>query len=90
MHMYYAYDNHIYSFSSITTYVFLDWQTFFFFLIYADTFEIVHTSLCIQNTNAYKVLTDSHKYFTFVSHIFIHIYDPLSIPCLAVILFLLS
>ena len=28
MHMYYAFDYHIYSFSSMTTNVFLDWQTF--------------------------------------------------------------
>ena len=33
--------------------------------------------------NAYKVLSDIHKYFTFGSHIFFfHIYDHLCIPCL--------
>ena len=36
MHMYYAFDNLIYSFSSITTYVFPVWQTYFFFLIYPN------------------------------------------------------
>ena len=35
----------------------------------AITFEIVHTCVSVQNTNGYEVLSDSHKYFTFVSHI---------------------
>ena len=33
------------------------------------TFEIIHTCVSIQNNIAYEVLSDSHKYFTFVSHI---------------------
>ena len=32
------------------------------------TFEIIHTCVSIQNTNAHEFLSDSHKYFTFVSH----------------------
>ena len=34
------------------------------------TFEIVHTSVSLQNTNGHEVLSDNHKYFTFISHIF--------------------
>ena len=50
------------------------------------TLEIVYTFLSIQNTNAYKVLGDSHKYFTVVSHICAFIsMIPKNIPCLAVI-----
>ena len=41
----------------------------FFSLFMPMTLEIVYTFLSIQNTNAYKVLGDSHKYFTVVSHI---------------------
>ena len=33
-------------------------------------------------TNVHQVLSDSHKYFTFVIHIFLHINVSLSIPCL--------
>ena len=33
------------------------------------SFEIVHTCVSVQNTYAHEVLCDSHKYFTFVSHI---------------------
>ena len=36
MNMYYAFDNHIYSFLPIITYVFLVWQTWFPLLIYAN------------------------------------------------------
>ena len=31
--------------------------------------EVVHTFVCIQNTYANEVLSDSHKYVAFVSHI---------------------
>ena len=49
-------------------------------------FEIIGTCVSIQNINVHEVLSDSHKYFKLASYIFfIHIYDPLSIPCLAVI-----
>ena len=33
------------------------------------TFAIVHICVSIQNINAHEMLGDSHKYFTFVSHI---------------------
>ena len=45
MHMYYAFDNHIYSFSSMTTYVFAVWQTSFFSLNYVNNSDIVN--MCI-------------------------------------------
>ena len=52
------------------TYLFLIWQTYFFFLIYVNTLEIVHTCICVQNNNALEVLSDSLKYYRFVGHIF--------------------
>ena len=51
----------------MTTYVFLAWNAYFLFLIYTNTVEIVHTCVCIQNTNVHEVLSDSLKYYTFVS-----------------------
>ena len=68
MHMYYAFDKHIYSFSSMSAYIFPVWQAYFFFLIYASTFEIVHTCVSVKNTKGHKVLSDRNKYFTFVNH----------------------
>ena len=38
LHMYYAFDNHIYSFSSMVIYIFLTLMTNFFSLIYASSF----------------------------------------------------
>ena len=53
-----------------------------FHVVSQKTFAIVHTIVFGHSTNAYKVLRDSYKYFTFVSHIvFLHICDHLSIPC---------
>ena len=37
-------------------------------MYYASDNHTVHTCVCIQNTNSYEVLSDSHKNFTFVSH----------------------
>ena len=51
MHMYYAFCNYIYSFSSMATYVLLVWQTYFLSVIYTNTFEIVHASVSVQNAN---------------------------------------
>ena len=48
MHMYHAFANHIYSFSSKTTYVFLAWQTYFHFLFLPITIEIIHTGAPMQ------------------------------------------
>ena len=50
--------------------------------------EILHTSVCIQNTYAHQVLSDSHKYFTFVSHIFPCIYDPFNIHLAVIFVFI--
>ena len=66
MHMYYAFDNHIYSFS-FRTYAFLVWQTSHFYLIYANTFEIVQTYVCIQNINAHEVLSGRLEHFNFLA-----------------------
>ena len=38
MHMYYALDNLIPAFSSVTTYVFPIWQIYNFFLVYTNNF----------------------------------------------------
>ena len=50
------------------------------------TFEIVHTCVYIQNTNDHEELSDSHKYFTFVSqYLFLNTYDLFIIPHFTVI-----
>ena len=41
----------------------------YFSLFISITFEIEQTGVCIQNTNAHEVFSDSQKYFTFVIHI---------------------
>ena len=64
--MCYASVNNTYS---VATYAFPVWQPCFFSPFMPITFEIVHTCVSIQSTNAHEVLSDSHKYFTFVSHI---------------------
>ena len=38
MQMYYVFGNHIYSLSSMTTYVFFVWQIYFVLCIYANNF----------------------------------------------------
>ena len=68
MHMCYAFGNHIYSFSFMTTYVFLVWQTYIFFLISTKIFWWPHVYI-YTNTNTHEVLKDSLKYFIFVRHI---------------------
>ena len=72
MHMCYEFGNYIYSSSSMTTCIFLVWQTYFVFfsLFMPMTFEILHTCISIQNTNDHEVLDDGYKYFGLVSHIF--------------------
>ena len=67
--MYFAFGNHSSSFSSMTTYIFLVWHTYFSFLICPITYGIVHTGVSIQNTKGHEVLSDSRKYFTLESHI---------------------
>ena len=68
MHMYYAFDNYIYSFPSMTTYLFLVGRHISFPSFMPIITEVVHTCVSIQITNGHEVLTD--RYFTFVSHIF--------------------
>ena len=70
MHLYYAFGSDIYSFSSVSTYVFLVWQIYFFVLYIPITFEILHICISIPNTNDHEMLGDSHKYFTIESQIF--------------------
>ena len=41
----------------------------YFSLFMPLTFEIAYACVSVQNTNAYEVLSDNHKNFTFVSHI---------------------
>ena len=63
----------------------------FLFLIYANTFEIVHTYVCVQSTNAHEMLSDSLKYLTFGRHIFfLHTYNLSNILQLSVIFVLLD
>ena len=72
---YFTFGNQIWSFTSITTYVFFIWKTDFFSFM-PITFEVVHTRGSIQNTYAYEMLSDNHKYF-YICHnyLFFHIYD---------------
>ena len=67
MYMHYGFGNHIYSFSSTITCVFLVLQTYFP-LIYANNFWNCSHMYIHQNTNAHEGLCHSHTYFTFVSH----------------------
>ena len=56
--MHYVFDNHIYSFSSMNTYVILIWKTYFLFFI-TITFEVDHTFVSKPNASAHGVLDDS-------------------------------
>ena len=58
----------------------------YFFLFMPISFEILHTCVYIQNTNAHEVFRWQCQIF-YISkpYLFFHIYDPLNIPCLAVI-----
>ena len=79
IHKYFTFGNHTLSFTFMTTYVIFVWQTYSIFIFMPVTFEFVHTCVSIQNTNAHEVLSDR-------PHVFIlHIYEPSSIPCLAII-----
>ena len=90
MHMDYAFDNHIYSFSSMTTYAFPVWQTYFFPSFMPITFEIIHKCVSIQNTNAHEVLNDSHNISHLYATVFLQICYLLKILHLAVkLMFLL-
>ena len=69
MHMYNAFDNHIYSFSSMILMYYMYSRHISFSLFIPITFEIVHTFVSIQNANTHDMLCYNHKYFTFLSHI---------------------
>ena len=43
------------------------------------TFEMIHTCVSIPNTNADKVLSQSHKYFHLAAIFVFYIYDHLGI-----------
>ena len=79
MHTYYAFDDHIYSLSSVNTCKILVWQTHFVFCVYANNLEMVH--MCIMPITCY---IQSLKYFNFRPYLFLHIYDPFGIPCMPV------
>ena len=62
--------------------VFFVWQTYFVFCIYANNFEKLYTHIY----NAHEVLSwEPQILYICKPYFFFHIYDPLSIPCLAVI-----
>ena len=61
MHMYYAFCNHIYV--SVPLMYSPFGRHISFSLSTAINFNIIHTCVSIHNTNASKVLSDSHKYF---------------------------
>ena len=66
MHMYYAFGNHIYTFSSVQLTYSLFGRHISFSLFLPIHFNII--SVSIHNTNAYKVLSES-QIFLFGSHI---------------------
>ena len=79
MYIVYAFGNNIYSLSSITIYIFLVWQTYFVFCITNNLGNWTH--MCIMPT---KCQVYTIKYSTFCKpYLFFHVYNPLSIQCLA-------
>ena len=69
MHIYCPFGSHIYSLSSMTTYVLLVWQAHISFSLLMPINATADTCLPI-NTNGHEVLGDSNNYVTFVSHTF--------------------
>ena len=88
MHMYHASDNHIYSFSSMTTYLFLFGRYVYisFSLFMPVTFEIVHTLHLYKILMAMKCQVTATLFYICKLYLFLVFCDPLGIPCLAVIL----
>ena len=81
MYMYYAFGNHIYSLSLMTIYVFLACQTFSF-LYLCQTLWKLYSNVY----NAHEMLSWKTQIFYICKpYLFFHIYDPLHIPCMAVI-----
>ena len=50
-------------------YVFFVCRCIYVFSLTPISYKTAHTCVSIHNTNAYKILSDSHKYFTFDSDI---------------------
>ena len=79
--------------TSMITYLFYVWQTFFFWfmskllkLYLAAIFvhlSIPCSAVIFVFANAYEVFSNIHCYDTFDRHLFFHIYNNLHIPCLA-------
>ena len=62
-----------------------------FTLFMPKSFEIVHTCVYNQNNEAHEALSWQHQIFDICKlYLFPHIYDPFSIPCLAVIYLLFA
>ena len=66
----------------MTTYVFHLWQTYFVFCIYANNFGNC-THMYIMPMKC--LISQSQIFYIYKPYVLFHIYDPLSIPCLAVI-----
>ena len=81
MQMYYAFGNHIYSLSSMTTYIFLAWQTYFIFCINTNNIENC-SHMCIMPRKFWQ----PQPFYICMPYLFFHIYDPFCIRCLEVIL----
>ena len=75
MHIYYAFHNHIYTFSSVPLKYALFARHISFSLFMLINFNIIHTCISIHNTKAYQVLSDSHKYFHLPAIFFFHVCD---------------
>ena len=70
--MHYVFDIHIYSLSSMTSYIFLVWPTWFIFCIYTN-----NLGNCIHDYNAHEVLKASVFYFVAIfllSHLWALVY----------------
>ena len=67
MIMYYAFGNHIYTFSSVPHKYSFFCRHISFSVFMQINFNILHTYVSIYNTNAYYVLSDCHKYFYLVA-----------------------
>ena len=82
--MYYAFDNHIYSLSFMSNYVFPIWQTYClsFMLI---TFETVHTGVSKKYKCPWSVKWQAQIICICKPYVVLYIYDLLHIPYLTVI-----
>ena len=88
IHKNFTFGNHIGSFTSMTTYVFLVWPTHLLSLFMPINFEIVCTYVS-KNTTVHEVLSWQPQIFYICKqYLYLHIYDPPCMPCLAVTCFL--